>query len=404
MILIVVRMPEILIRGRFWAEEGTVFFWNIRHLPWYEGLFFVWGGYLNIIANAASLLAQNLVPLDYAPYASTGLALLIQTCPAILLCSSRSNWLQDRRILIAALLIVATQPTAYEIWLSSIGSQCHLNLCTAIILAIDPMTGLGGIFTNLLLLLAPLSGPGGSFLLPVFVGLAIIDRSKGRAIQALVLAIGAAIQFLHFVQFQARPFGVEIPLLLHIFYTKHLLEPLIGWQGAFEPSFKLRDAYARGHLSFRIMALTTCAFLIFGWRVIQSRRKESICFFCCGLILSILAYCGALGCRQDVICSGFGDRYTFAPQVCFELALLSLAFLSSGWTKKTCTVILVWALFIGMREYCSTPWYYTAGPSWHSEVDAWRKDKSHYAKIWPRGWDVNLNQTGVGGHGGDGAI
>ena len=49
-LLICLRMPEIVIRGRFWAEEGVVFFHNAWTLPWSKALLTPLGGYLPLIA------------------------------------------------------------------------------------------------------------------------------------------------------------------------------------------------------------------------------------------------------------------------------------------------------------------------------------------------------------------
>jgi hypothetical protein len=38
-LLIVMRQPRILLEGRFWAEEGPVFFVNAWDMPWYRALF-----------------------------------------------------------------------------------------------------------------------------------------------------------------------------------------------------------------------------------------------------------------------------------------------------------------------------------------------------------------------------
>ena len=47
------RMPQISGEGRFWAEEGRIFFENAWNLPWSEALIVSYGGYLNICANLA---------------------------------------------------------------------------------------------------------------------------------------------------------------------------------------------------------------------------------------------------------------------------------------------------------------------------------------------------------------
>ena len=60
-VLVATRLPQVLIKGRFWAEEGAVYFINARTLPWLDALFAVHTGYLNLAASFATLLAARAV-------------------------------------------------------------------------------------------------------------------------------------------------------------------------------------------------------------------------------------------------------------------------------------------------------------------------------------------------------
>jgi hypothetical protein len=202
-VLVLIRIPDVLL-GRFWAEEGRVFFQNGWNLPWYQALFVSYGGYLNLAANLAGVLANYLAPLERACFVSTIFALIIQMFPCVLLCMSNQLWLQNRKFLLAAMLVITTMPMTQEIWLSSLGSQCYLNLCVALILGLETRSGLVGYFHKALLFLTPLTGPGSIALIPFFILRAVIDRSVARAIQASLLLFGASIQLLFFWHFGSR--------------------------------------------------------------------------------------------------------------------------------------------------------------------------------------------------------
>jgi hypothetical protein len=47
-LLVLCRIPRILTAGRFWAEEGKVFYGNACHHPWYWAVFAPYAGYLNM--------------------------------------------------------------------------------------------------------------------------------------------------------------------------------------------------------------------------------------------------------------------------------------------------------------------------------------------------------------------
>jgi hypothetical protein len=389
-VLVAIRMPKIW-RGRFWAEEGTVFLQNAWHEPWYKALFFVYGGYLNLIANFATIVARNILPLAQAPYASSLIALVIQTVPTILLCCSRQKWLQNQTTLIAALLLVAL-PSTHEIWISSIGSQFHLNLCTVLVLVLETQTT-GAIkwLQYALLVVAPLTGLGPSLLLPLFIARAIIDKSKQRAVQATLLGLASAAQFFIFYQPQTRPpLGISLPLLLHAMFMRYLVEPFLGWTEATPIGNKLHDAFVHGNPSIPIMVITLALFIAFGIAVWRSKKAEPIYLFLSGILMTVVPFAAALGDRSDFICVGWSSRYVFAPQVSYELAILSLSQISSGWTRKIYQGIIVWLLVIGLHDYFFTPSWVSCGPNWQAEVAQWQKNPNCVLSIWPGGWFVRL--------------
>ena len=110
--LICLRMPEIILKGRFWSEEGPIFFVNAwTHTP-LHALFFSYGGYLNIAANATTLAARWLMPLELAPYITIAVALLAQLCVPLVLLTTRDGWLQSWPARLAAITLVLVVPDA----------------------------------------------------------------------------------------------------------------------------------------------------------------------------------------------------------------------------------------------------------------------------------------------------
>src|SRR3978361_639414 len=75
--LVCLRMPEIVIKGRFWAEEGRYFYHDAWVMPPLQALLAPVGGYLNIVANASTLAARWLLPLRLAPYLTIAAALAV---------------------------------------------------------------------------------------------------------------------------------------------------------------------------------------------------------------------------------------------------------------------------------------------------------------------------------------
>ena len=131
----------IVVAGRFWAEEGQHFFedaWFMAPLP---ALFTSFGGYLNLVANAAAVLARWLMPLRLAPYLTISTGLFFQLCPPLLVLGARDAWLQPFNVRCSAWLLLLLVPASEEIWLQTLHCQFELSLCCAIILALDVETG-----------------------------------------------------------------------------------------------------------------------------------------------------------------------------------------------------------------------------------------------------------------------
>jgi hypothetical protein len=390
-VLVLVRIPAVL-NGRFWAEEGKIFFQNGWNMPWYQALFWSHGGYLNIAANLAGVLANHLAPLEKACYVTTIFALIIQMFPFVLLCTSKQLWLQNRKVLLAAMLLISTMPLTQEIWLSSIGSQCHLNLCVALIMVLETRGRLVGYFHKALLFIAPLTGPGSIALIPFFFLRAFIDRSTSRAVQGAILLFGTAIQLLFFWHFGSRgPIGIEIPLLLNVFFVKHILGPFLGFEEAHALTHDWDKAYDQGHLNLITgMLMSVIGFGLLLFAVIRSRKAEPVWFVTGGLVLGTLSYLGALGDRSMLLDIAVSERYDFAPQVLFDLSILFLAFYSRGVTRTLARAVIVWLVIIGAHEYFSTPPWYSQGPLWRHEVYEWRKNPDHLLEAWPGGWSFHL--------------
>ncbi len=231
-ILVACRIPQILTAGRFWAEEGSVFFTTACVHPWYQSLLLPYGGYLNLPANLGALLACHLTPLQWAPYATIGLAFLFQILPMVLLCTSKDFWLNNRVVLVACMLAIATAPMAQELWLTTLQSQVFLTLSCGLILALNCCAQVEWL-RRVTLFLAPLSGCTGILLAPLFFLRAFTERSRQRFVQACFIAAGSLLQVLVFVVPSAgseasRYSGIPPTLLLTIFFQKQILIPLFG--------------------------------------------------------------------------------------------------------------------------------------------------------------------------------
>ena len=392
-LLVAVRLPRVFLEGRFWAEEGRVYFENAWNLPWLDALLFSYAGYLNLTANAAGLLALYLPPLWAAPYVSTGLALIIQCLPAVLILTSRLDWLRHRAVLVAALLLIATPPHSEEVWLNSICSQYHLTLAAGMILALESRGGLVGVLRLAVLLLATLSAPMSWVLAPLFALRALQERTGPRFRQLLVMALGVAIQLIwFFAPIPGREVGISPTLLGAIALAKQVIIPLVPTPldskliGLFARDFSM----AGGPLW--PLAVVAVLFALLAWGALRRPKEAPLWFLLAGGIIVTGAYAGSLGNKADLLVVLAGNRYAFGPQVLFGLTVLSLAMLLRGRGRLWARAVVIWLLVVGMWGYFAFagPGQVQSGPPWRPEVQKWEQDHNYRMKIWPPGWTMGL--------------
>ncbi len=390
--LVVLRIPGLVLHPRFWAEEGRVYFSNACAFPWQVVLFRSEVGYLNLAANVAALLAHSLVRLENAPSVTTGFALLLQSLPAIVLVRARDAWLRSPPVLLVAVALVALAPLCDEIWLSTSISQFHIMLAAALCLALNVPAGRWRHGRALVLGLAPLCGPGSVALVPLFFARAAIDRSRDRLAQAACLGIGAGLQILVFyIPAAARQHGLPAADFAAIFAVKQLAVPFLGGALAKQVAGSLAGQLAGGAWPW---AAFWAAGLVGAAMAVALRRRPvpaATWMVLAGGALAVLSYGGALGGTRGLVSELAGQRYAFAPNALFALAVLCLA--ASGRAgdsrvfSRVAGFVAVWGLAVGVMQLAlpHNP-LFTTGPDWQSEVAAWRADNTHPLAIWPRGW------------------
>jgi hypothetical protein len=386
-ILISVRIPALWPCGRLWAEEGVVYFANAWTAPWYEALFTIHTGYLNLPASGATTLAAHLVSLEYAPLVTVLIALLFQVCPAILLAVSGISWLRDWRMLALALLLIALPPYAEEVWLGTISSQYHLMLAVAIILASPPGRGVARWVQGPVLLLAPMCGPGGALLLPLYVVRAWFDRSLPRLRQALFMLPGVLVQFGVVLTHPepARLFTLNLPVALAAMTGKQILLPLLGTHYARRLMLELPAAFAAGHIPILPVLAPVVVFGALAaavWRWNNAEARWLFAAFMTFMIISYLAALTPLG-PFELVPVDAGNRYYFAPAAINGLIVLGLAATGPRSGRLLAGGLAAWLLLVGMVHYPHVEPAMARGPSWPEEVAKWRADPSHRVATWP---------------------
>jgi hypothetical protein len=398
--LVCLRLPNVIWRGRFYAEEGAFFFAYAWHMPWERALWHPLGGYLNIVASGSTLLAKVLVerswlPLEDAPYVTEAIALFFQTCPAILILSSRASWLRPRWAVVAALAILATPPLAEQVWLHTLHSQFHLAICAALILTTETGGALGlTLFRLALLLLGPLSGPASIVMLPFFAARSLVERSRGRWLQTAILAFGSAVQLgLFYSASGARSYHIDADVLAGVMFVRHAMLPLLGPVLTIPLAHDIRVLAGAGGMPWGIPLASALLFGGLALAALYRWREAAAWLLIPGLALAAVSYTGAIRAGPSLLTVEFATRYAFAPQVLIGFALLALATSHRGRLSQICAIAVAWIVAIGLLSYFRPLDSVADGPDWRAEVAAWRADPQHRLAVWPKGWLADLAPT-----------
>ena len=178
-IVFVLRSPQLIINGRFWAEEGRNYFQYAYNHNIIETVFFVYKrcGYYYLWVNVCVLLA-SLFPLEYAPAISTWLAFGMNVFIYAYIFWTPSLVLKSRfsKIWFCLLSVIGVHITA-EVYCNAINSQVFFGIFMLCYFFrdIDKINLLSPkkkkvyfTISNILLIIACLSGVYALILFPAF--------------------------------------------------------------------------------------------------------------------------------------------------------------------------------------------------------------------------------------------
>ena len=393
-VLVCLRMPEIVLHGRFWAEEGTHFFVEAWRDPPLRAMSLPFGGYLNLAASGATVLARWTVPLADAPYVTIGVALACQLLPPLVVLTASDAWLAPWRVRLPAVLLILFSTNSDEIWLQTLHCQFELTLAAALILTLDlpPLRTTAFAWRLAPLALAPLCGPGAFAVVPLFFLRALSERSVGRAVQGAAMALAAVVQVVgFFTAAPGRSNALHPALFLCMLTVRHLATPLLGMAHADTVAHAIGAELAARQFPLVATLLPLLVFGALGAAAIAAgRRQPALWLFAASGTVSLLSAYGAIGAGADLIGAYYGERYMFVPQVLLSLGVLALAATLAGPVAAFFRLAALWLLVIGASGYFF-PWPFIAdGPDWRGQVAAWHRDPSRALRVWPAPMTMQL--------------
>ena len=343
------RCPPILLHGRIWAEESSVFLVGAWSRPFFRELIAPEFGYYSIWDNAFAAVAAHptMLPYDALLFTWSGVLILLLTGWFVY----QAEFLPTRLARTLAVLGLIFVAPSVETWLNLINSEFFFGIAAAVILASDAARH--RLARGLMLALAVLSGPITTLLAPLFVLRALLLRRRGEVLQAAIVCAGALVQ-------------VGIALTTHTSNRKVHLDPLTLGPVLFNKQYVLlfcdrliaKETYLvmldKLHFSKPWLMLTWLLTLILtaalAW--LLRRNRAALTLLGTGFYLALLESALALNGGLNHVGPGGGERYAFTPNVLLTLALVTAAFaLAQGWQRTAARVLLGLALFSGAVDY-----------------------------------------------------
>jgi len=388
-VIVFARAPFLLTQGRFWAEEGCVYFQYAWTTPAWHAILAPHLGYYAFFPNFCAVLAAHFFPIVYAPLMVTWCALLVQMLAAYLVLDCEAFVDLNHRILALAVLLF-TAPNK-EVWLNTINSQFYFLVCGMLIFLSAPDRR--PVFRNAVLLIAGLTGILTVYLTPFFWIRAWRDRrnkSRGAVIQAAVLTVCMAVQFyvvLQFLHSGERQIHFQWQDIGPALLTRDMAMPLAGRPIATHLAFIMRQHLAPAFLvlwsGVAIGALAAFCFLVG-----KERKGESVLLVVAAVWTSCLCMYGAINTTTELIYPSVSERYSFGSNIMLAMSLVlttqGLGADKAAW-RRVAGVLLVAVFAMGIWDYGTyMRWLMPeARPAWRLQIAEWDKDPSYRLQAWP---------------------
>jgi hypothetical protein len=352
---LVSRSPDLLLRARFFAEDGQTFYQQAHELGFARSIFLPYAGYLHLFPRLIAGLSLWL-PLFYVPLFFDIVALTIQGITAVYICSPRMRKTGPLRLRVVVAFLYLGLPHIGEVWGRLTNSQWHMAVLSFLILiAAAPQSRMGTWFDRVALALGALTGPFSILLLPIALVAAIFRRSSRTVINLAIVGLGALVQAITMLihgRPEAGELGASFPLLFHLLVRWLFLTVLP------HPWHVGPVLWDVGYFLF-VVAVAVLVWIV--WK----GSFEVRCTLLLGAIVAAASLASPIivnrGEQWPVMLSGAGERYWFIPRVAIALAGLWVAAQPFSKWARAAGVLAMAALVL----FCVKGWHIAQWPGTH---------------------------------------
>jgi len=181
-LILYLRSPQILLEGRFFAEEGSIFWSFSLANSFLDTLLYtpIIQGYFGLNTNIQILLS-NLFPLQYSPLVTVWTSIFISLLPSIAYFNlTKSSETDLHRLLVSISFLLLPSLNFLEVFANSINSQTYLGVTSFIIIikGFNRDTNKLHKLELFILFLSFFSGYYSLILLPVLFARLLIEKNK----------------------------------------------------------------------------------------------------------------------------------------------------------------------------------------------------------------------------------
>ena len=377
------KMRAYLPEGRFWAEEGAIFYSSMINLEFWKRPLFIFNGHLEFITNIIVTCA-TLVEPRYAPMVTTYLAYAAQLIPICIIITYRETLGLSEWKLITLIIISVGLPQASEVWANTTNLHFHFALVAALIASLPTMEGPKKHTYRLALLASGLSGIPANFVLPALIANAIKEGTSERRIQMGIISATTALQvgllLTNDFESAGRTYTFNPITYWLAGLSQTIVAPLFGLEVGNHISQILRSAHAFNINGLLFAGAITLLPAHLALTVLRHPSSTHKTLLICSLLLSIMCTLTSLGSKIGLISAFYGGRYFYASNVLLAACLLGTM------TKLHRPVIAVTSI-VALTSLSNIP-HYLGGPSWSNSLSEAHENQKTQVKIWPQGWTM----------------
>ncbi|MCW6508569.1 hypothetical protein [Lichenifustis flavocetrariae] len=384
-ILSFTKMPEVMLHGRLWAEEGSVFMPDMASKSFLQALTYNYRGSVQLINAIACWFAIRSY-VDLMPYVTTYAAFIVSGVLFMQLAYWAMGVANAPGFALFFLAGWFFLPESYEVWLTSTNIQwlCSLSVLMVLLLNEDIVRRRFGIACAWTLLCG-LTGVPSCMLAPGFIAKGILSRSVVFASLGGLLALSTCVQLLAILttEFSNRSYDLHSLAIVQSIIAGTIFQPIVGVKAT-----SLVTTWVGMHYFSILICLLFSTLILFAWRQHVESRLRSQIFYVVGLwvLVTALNVVGSIpGASVLETAPLVGSRYFFFGASCLVISLLLLSTSNHVAIRAFSTLLLVIiaANGVGQRLLSSWPQRFLTGPSWAEQVHQCSSVRACVVEIWP---------------------